>query len=422
MKRREFFGKTGGGIAGILASRFGFGPVKTGKSAENNLIGQPADFKTIRKDFPPLSKITYLDTAFVGLMSRQVKSAHETFLEDRLQFSHFGSDRSILGIWMSKMEDVRSKLALFLGAESDEVAFTLCTGCGSNIAINGMDWQRGDNVIIDDLEYPTDFHILNSLKKKGVEVRIVRHKNGYLAPENFAALADRRTRAFVVTHVSYLNGFRHDLKKLAEIIHSFGGYLIVDAAQSIGGIKVNVKEENVDFMSGIPYKWLNGPNGVGFLYVRKDIINAIEPDRLGWASIHDFKSLATMESNPLPENARRFEYGTLGFEGIYALDTALDYINQIGIEAIEEHNLMLTRQLRNGLSERGVEFFTPENNQSPILAFFIEDEKKFGKKMKENNIQITARRWGRGQVRISPHFYNSESDIEAFFDGFDSTV
>ncbi len=89
MKRREFFGKTGGGIAGIMASRFGFGPVKTGKAAEKNLIGQPADFKTIRKDFPPLSKITYLDTAFVGLMSRQVKTAHEKFLEDRLQFRRF---------------------------------------------------------------------------------------------------------------------------------------------------------------------------------------------------------------------------------------------------------------------------------------------------------------------------------------------
>ncbi|MFH1942307.1 MAG: aminotransferase class V-fold PLP-dependent enzyme, partial [bacterium] len=128
---------------------------------------------------------------------------------------------------MSKMEEVRKKLAFFLGANPDEVAFTLCTGCGSNIALNGIDWQRGDNTVIDDLEYPTDFHILNTLKKRGVEIRIARNTNGSVSPDAFEALTDKRTRAFVVSHVSYLNGFRHDLKKLAEIIHTYGGYLIV---------------------------------------------------------------------------------------------------------------------------------------------------------------------------------------------------
>ncbi|MCP4708174.1 MAG: aminotransferase class V-fold PLP-dependent enzyme, partial [Planctomycetes bacterium] len=163
-----------------------------------------------------------------------------------------------------------------------------------------------------------------------MEIRIARQKNGAVPPEAFAALADKRTRAIVVTHVSYINGYRHDLKKLADIIHSYDGYLIVDSAQSLGGIKVDVIAENVDFMSGIPYKWLNGPNGVGFLYVRENLIEKFQPDRLGWASTNDFVSLETMESRPLPNHAKRFEYGTLAFESIYALDAALDYINNLG--------------------------------------------------------------------------------------------
>ena len=131
-----------------------------------------------------------------------------------------------------------------------------------------------------------------------------------------------------------------------------------------------------------------------------------------------------MSLNPikLPKNARRFEYGTLAFESIYALDASLDYINQIGIEKIEEHNLKLTNKLRKLLSERDVKFFTPENNQSPIISFYMENEKTFGRKMKERNIQITARRWGKGQVRISPHFYNNEEDIDKFIHNFDAVM
>ncbi len=426
MKRREFFGKAGYGLAGMVTTDLNLKlPQNSKQSIKTNLgdtaqsdgttkeaINRNPDFDAVRKDFPPIQKFNaYLDTAFVGLMPRQIKEAHVVFLEERLEFGPFPKDRSILGIWMNKTETVRAKLAAFLGASPDEIAFTFCTGCGSNIALNGIDWKKGDNAIIDDLQYPTDFHILNSLKKNGVEIRIARNDKGAVPPEKFEALADKRTRAIVVSHVSYLNGYRHDLKKLADIIHARNGYLIVDSSQAIGGFKVNVKEDNVDFLSGIPYKWLNGPNGVGFLYSRAELIPKFAPDRLGWWSTNDFKSLETMESNPLPENARRYEYGTLSFEGIYALDAALDYINNLGIEAIENQNLKLIGMIREELRKMNVEFFTPENNDAPILSFQIENEKILGRQMKENGIYITARRWGKAQARISPHFYNNEEDI-----------
>ncbi|MFA9454833.1 MAG: aminotransferase class V-fold PLP-dependent enzyme, partial [Candidatus Aminicenantaceae bacterium] len=259
---------------------------------------------------------------------------------------------------------------------------------------------------------------LNDLRKRGIEIRIARQQNGAVPPSAFAALADKRTRAFVVSHVSYLNGFRHDLKKLADIVHSFGGYLIVDSAQAIGGIKVDVRAEDVDFMSGIPYKWLNGPNGLGFLYVRESLVPIFQPDRLGWSSTDDFMSLETMESNPLPESARRYEYGTLSFESVYGLDAALDYIQGIGMGTIEKYNLGLVSYLRKRLRETNVRFFTPDGNRSPIVSFFTENEKVIGRKLKEKNIFVTARRWGKGQIRISPHFYNTEEDIDAFMSVF----
>jgi cysteine desulfurase/selenocysteine lyase len=381
----------------------------------NTDVVEPFDFETIREDFPPLARLrAYLNTAFTGLMSRQVKAAHEAFLEERFQFDPLPLDKTILDVWIERMEQVRAKLASFLGASDREIAFTLCTGCGSNIALNGIDWQQGDNVVTDDLEYPTDLHILNALKKKGVEVRIARNEGGAVSSEQFDALADKRTRAIVVSHVSYLNGYRHDLAQLADIVHGYGGYLFVDASQSVGSVKVNVAEEQVDFLSGIPYKWLAGPNGVGFLYVRETLIPRIVPDRLGWASIDGFKSLETLESNPLLETARRYEYGTLSFDGIHGLDAALDYVNRIGIENIEQHNLHLVALLRARLRERGFRFLTPPDNRSSILSFFVGDADACGTRMREQGICITARYRNEGYVRVAPHFYNNEKEIEAF--------
>ena len=380
---------------------------------------EPFDFETIREDFPPLARLrAYLNTAFTGLMSRQVKAAHEAFLEERFQFDPMPLGRTILDVWIERTEQVRAKLATFLGASDREIAFTLCTGCGSNIALNGIDWQRGDNVVTDDLEYPTDLHVLNALKKQGVEVRIARSEGEAVFPEQFDALADERTRAIVVSHVSYLNGYRHDLAQLADIVHGYGGYLFVDASQSVGSVKVNVTEEKVDFLTGIPYKWLAGPNGVGFLYVREALIPRILPDRLGWASIDGFKSLETLESNPLLETARRYEYGTLSFEGIHGLDAALDYVNRVGIERIERRNLQLIALLRARLRERGVKFLTPPDNGSSILSFFVDDADAFGARMRELGICITARYRNEGYIRVSPHFYNNEEEIEAFIQAF----
>ena len=222
-----------------------------------------------------------------------------------------------------------------------------------NIALNGIGWKKGDNAVIDDLDYPTDFHVLSSLKKKKrIEVRIVRNKNGAVTAEDFEAFVDKQTKALVVSHVSYLSGFRHNLKKLADLIHSYGGYLVVDRAQGVGGIKVDVKEDGVDLYSSIPYKWLNGPNGAVFLYIREDLIPSFPPDRVGWSSAPGFKSLDTMESAPFPDHASRFEYASLGYQGIYALDAALDYINRIGIAAIEQRNFKLIGMLRARLREK----------------------------------------------------------------------
>ncbi len=167
MKRRELLTKTGYGLTGMVASRLGLASSKNGSMEGNRLEGSEKtpsgaapDFETLRRDYPPIEQNrVYLDTAFVGLMSRQVKAAHEAYLEERFQFGPLAPDKTILGVWMGKTDQVRAKAASLLGAKEKEIAFTYCTGCGSNIALNGIDWRRGDNAVIDDLEFDRLSHL-----------------------------------------------------------------------------------------------------------------------------------------------------------------------------------------------------------------------------------------------------------------------
>jgi cysteine desulfurase / selenocysteine lyase len=388
-------------------------------SITQNAVKKIFDPLKLQQDFPALQNIgTYLDTAFTGLMPNVVKSAHEAFLNERSLFSSIPNDKTILGLWLDKLEIVREKLAIFMGTKPQEIALTYCTGCGTNIAINGIDWKSGDNVVTDDLSYPTDIHVINGLKSKGVEVRFAYAKNGKIALEEIEKLIDNKTKALVVSHVSYINGFRHNLKRLADLIHEKNGYLIVDGTQSIGAIQVDLHKEQVDFFSCSPYKWMVGPPGVGFMYVREELLSKIVPDRIGWSSTENYELYESLESPPFWNHAKRFEYGTLNFEGIYALEASLDYLNGICIKEIEQHDLHLTKILYERLVELGVDVITPPDNNSPIVAFACEDVPDYSQKLKEQRIYITSRFWKQPMLRISPHFYSTEEDIAIFIDAY----
>jgi len=388
---------------------------------EADISEKSPDFEAIRQDFPTLKEVqAYMDAAFVGLMPLPVRAAHEEFLEGITKFKDIPPDGTILRVWLKKTEQVREKLAAFIGAKEKEIALGYCTGCGANVAVNAIDWQEGDNAVSDDLEYPTDIHILNNLKRKGVEIRFAKNENGKVTMDTLEALVDKQTRALVVSHVSSHNGFRHDLSTLADLIHSYGGYLVVDGTQSTGGVKIDIKKEKVDVFSAAPYKWLIGPPGVGFFYVQEDLIPLFAPDRIGWATPEQHDPTEAMESGPYPNHAKRFQYGTLNFEGMYGLNAALDYLNNIGIEHIERRNLELITTLREKLRARNVRFLTPENNPAPILAFSVDNAQEIGRQIRQRSIFVSTKQWKGGNIRISPHFYNNEDDIETFLKAFDS--
>ena len=184
---------------------------------------------------------------------------------------------------MQKAADgVRAAYARLIGASADEIAFLYATSEGENIVARGLGLAAGDNVVVDELHYNTTFVLYRELERTaGIELRIVKARDGAVHVDDMARAVDRRTRLVSVAWVSHQNGFRHDLRPLADLAHAHGAYLYADAVQAVGMFPVDVAQAGVDFMAAGTYKWLLGSFGVAPFYIRKALLDRIPLDRYG---------------------------------------------------------------------------------------------------------------------------------------------
>lgn len=370
------------------------------------------NIKKIRQDFPALENWTYLDTSFVGLYPNQVRLGYEEFLDQWMRFE-VSPSKTILEEWLDKANKVRKDVASFVGAHPSEMAFTSCTGSGLNIVVNGLKWEKGDNVVFPEREHNPLYTM--TLKKYGVEARQVSIRNGRIDMDGLEKRIDDNTRLVQVSQVSYVNGYRVDLKEVAEITHEHGGRLLVDSTQAVGAVCADYKREGVDFVSAAPYKFLLGPAGLAFLYVKEEHIRDLTPDRIGWKN-QIWKGDRAEKLSKNAETAEKFEYGTLHFEGIYGLEKSIEYLNGLKPSAVEERDLELSSYLWNELKDIGVSMYTPEGTESPIVSFYEDEATKLSSWLMEHNVKVTGREAHGGHVRVSPHFYNTKDDIDVLLE------
>jgi selenocysteine lyase/cysteine desulfurase len=226
---------------------------------------------------------------------------------------------------------------------------------------------------------------------------------------------DDKTVAVAVSHVEYVNGFRHDLRALSEIAHEHGAYLIVDAIQSAGAMQIDVKRDDVDFLSTACYKWLLSPPGAGYLYVKEELIEKFEPPLVGWASVKqdvfDTVDFWDIWSLRLSETASRFEVGSPSSISFVGAREALKILLDFGIENVEKRVLKLTGYLIEAVKNLGLTLQTPEDqpHRSGIVNFKIKKPQEVVEKLSRNGIIVSARAHG---IRVSPHFYNTEEEID----------
>ena len=367
-----------------------------------------ADPLGVRADFPIVKDRVYLNSAYITPVPAQVVAAGRAFVESK-------ATRPIpLGDMLKKTNEVREQYARLINAGVDEIGFLFSTSEGENIVSGALDLKQGDNVVIDELHYETEFVLYQHLRDtRGVDLRVAKHRDGTVEAKDIEPLVDRRTRLVSVAWVSHQNGFRHDMKPIAEIAHARGALFYTDGIQAVGMFPIDVKSAGVDVMCAGTYKWLLGSFGVAPFYVRRDLLDRIRLDRFGALHVERTREDGGFD---LYKTARRFDYSTLPFGEVYQLGAGLAYLERVGVDRIEAHTVALAEELRSGLAAQGYRLFTPEGNRSSIVTYLTaRDAASLTAAFARASIDVTVR-GTLGQVRVSPALFNTRADIARFLE------
>lgn len=308
--------------------------------------------KQLRKDFPILETgIIYLDSAASSLTPEPV-------LQKMLEFyrEYRGNvERGIHRLSMKASEEyehAHSKVAEFINARSDsEIIMTRNTTEGINIVASGLNWKKGEKIVTSVMEHHSNFIVwLRVRDKYGVNVEVVKPKapaiEGIFDLADFERVIDDKTKLVAVTHVSNVLGVVTPVKKIAKIAHEHGAYVLIDGAQSVPHMKVDVQQIGCDFLAFSGHK-MCAPTGSGALYIREELIDEVEPLCIGGGTIED----VGLNHYRLNGSPRRFEAGTPDIAAAIGLSAAIDYLQQIGMENIKIHEKKLVKLIYEGLNE-----------------------------------------------------------------------
>lgn len=347
------------------------------------------------------SKIVNLDNAALSCLPKASQDAISDFNEKRTKYGPNYAE------YWEKVEEVRCQIAKKINASKDEIFFIQNTSMGINFVANAIDFKAGDNVIITDLEFPSNVYPWFNLKKSGVEVRIVKNHNGVYSVDQFKELIDENTKAISISWVIASNGTVLDIKSIGEICKSKGIYFNVDGIQGLGALPMDVKNIDCDFFISGFFKWMIGPDGLAFVYIKKEMLDKLNIPWIGWAGMKDQFNYS--EFNFEPANAaKRFETGNMNFSAFYGLNETLKLTE--GYESLIYDRIKeLTTYLRNNLMANSkVKLLSNCKTISGITLFKTDKDEIVKQRLKESGIAFSYR----DGLRISPHFYNSKEHMD----------
>ncbi len=382
------------------------------------------NIERIRNDFPALHKSVFFGSAGVGPLPRTAMVAMQRYSKElRVDFAE--------AAWKDDpASEVRSLAAQLINADSEEIVVTSSTSEGINILAGAVPWRKRDNIVINDLEYPANvFPWLYQGHRHGVEVRIVRSKDGRLPLAEMIAAIDRRTRVLAVSHVEFAHGFRNDITALAAAVHKMGGVICVDAIQSVGVLPIDVRETDIDALATGGYKWLCGPLGSGFAYVRRELAEKLNPATIDFCNVaadaqkkvwdalvsgHNYD----MSKPPLPPNAWRFQSEGGSPIALKGFAASLEYVLELGVATIEERIGELVDYLIERLAASGIEILSSiePDERSGIITVKVprdiaqaEEANALEKRLEKAKIIAHVRGGG---LRLAVHFFNTEEEID----------
>ena len=365
-----------------------------------------------RSEFPVAEQFAYFDHAAVAPLPRRAGDILRAWTDEQERFGvvHWPD-------WERRLATVRHDAARLINAHVDEMAFINSTTHGIGIVAEGFPWQPGDSVVTAEEEYPSNLYPWLNLQSRGVTLRMVPSRAGRVWVRDLAAAIDATTRVLTISHVEFASGFRNDLDALGELCRARGVALFVDAIQGLGPHVIDVQQTPIDFLAADGHKWLLGPEGAGILFVRREWIERLRPIGVGWHSVVGSFNAPGIDFRLKP-NAERWEGGTCNMPGLQAFGASLSLLLEIGREAVAHRIQERADRVRTLAESAGWQVYGSERPEDRSAIVALEhphaDPLAVSRTLRARGVIAACRR---GRLRLSPHVYNNDEDLERLAEG-----
>ena len=370
----------------------------------NDVTNTEPDWGAFRGQMPITQRWAYLDHAAVAPLSAPALEAIVGWAEEATFQGDPGWPK-----WSRQVEHVRQVAADLIGADPAEVALVKNTTAGISLVAEGLDWQPGENVVTLANEFPSNLYPWMNLESRGVETRRVAVRDCRVDLQQLADACDEQTRVVAVSWVGFADGWRNNIDELVAMVHDHGALLFLDAIQGLGVFPLDLKHSDIDFLAADGHKWMLGPEGAGIFYVRREHLERLRPWGVGWHSVvHDFDHIA-LDFKP---SAARFEGGSENMAGFIGLGASLELLSGLGVENVARRILAVTDMACEKLTAAGATIASVRegDHRSGIVSFaWPGDMAQMRTKLAGQNVALSYRG---GRLRISPHAYNDEQDID----------
>jgi cysteine desulfurase/selenocysteine lyase len=367
----------------------------------------------LRALMPIAQKCAYLDHAAMCALPQPTADAFQRWLAEAIDIGG-----PVWGHWVRGIEATRATAAEMIGAYPEEIALVSNTTSGISLVAEGLDWREGDNVVTFADEFPSNLYPWMNLASRGVETRRVANDvSGRSDLNTLAAACDNRTRIVTVSWAGFATGYRHDIQGIAQIAHEHGALLFVDAIQALGAFPLDVHEVGIDFLAADGHKWLLGPEGAGIAYIRREHLGRLRPIGPGWHSVNPGQEFTHIELK-MREGAARYETGSQNSGGILARGASLKMRQELGANNLAAALLDITDRAYEKLEKIGAKTISDRRldhrdgeQRSGIIAFEMPGKEPMALKRYagRQNVVFGCRA---GRLRISPHAYNNEEDLD----------
>ena len=385
-----------------------------------------------RSEFPILAETTYLNSCSLGAFSRRA----EQRLRDFRNEWHAHGASAWYETWMGRLAELRGRVGAMLGADEDEIALSASVSAALTVIASSLDYgpspggggggagsgtsdggdgdgggggKRRNRVVVAELDFPTLAY--QWMARDDVEVvRVPSDDGATIDLQRWADAVDDRTALLATSHVFFTTGAIQDIGALADIAHDAGALSLIDGYHATGQVPTDVRASDVDIYVTGPLKWLMGGPGLAYTYVRGDLIEELRPSAAGWFGAADQFAFDITRWEP-KSDARRFELGTPALPTVHTALGGQEIIDEVGVPAIRERNTMLAERLIDGAREAGLPLnVAPEPGaRSAIVMIGHPDPPAAVNRLAAADVIVDARP---GYVRVSPHFYNTEADVD----------